>query len=142
MKTIKYRPCFTSEIISHLYSLCRNNICDKSIEALAVLAPFKAKIENNGISPAYTINKKESLVDSLGIENDEEYALLAPNEKRKKAYAKWSLNPDSCNSFELVLVRDYRYFNQLMSPEEVEQYDADTNAMLVRTGLLQPGDIN
>lgn len=135
MKTAKYRPCFTSEQISHIIVLCKKELSDSSLSVISVLAPFKAKIENSCIAPAYSLRKKESLVNSLGIENDGGYSCLTPDERRAHAFEKWSQDPNACNVGELELVRDYRFFNDLLSPGELEQYDAATNAILARNGL-------
>ncbi len=136
MRTEKFRPCLTSEQITHILSLCKKELSDRSLSVISVLVPFKAKIENNCISWSYSEGEKKSLIDSLGLGNNEFKSSLSPNEKRKRAYDKWFQNPDSCNVDELEFVRDYRYINGMMNPEEILQYEADSNEMLLKSGLL------
>ena len=125
MKTAKYRPCFSEAHISHILSLCKQELSDKSLSVISVLAPFKAKIDNNCISPAYAMKERESLYGSLGIEGSEECSGLTPAEKRKRAFDKWNENPDSCNVSELELVQTYRMDNDLLSTEERERINAE-----------------
>lgn len=123
MRIAKYRPCFTSEQISHILALCKRDLSDASLSVISVLAPFNTKIENKCIAPAYSMQEEKSLYASLGI--NDEYFGLTPPEKQKRAFEKWSLNPDSCNVEELELVQSYRMLNDLMSSEEVERVNVE-----------------
>lgn len=123
MKTLKYRPVLTSNQISHLISLCKKDLSNDSLSVIAVLAPFKTKIENHGIMPAYVIQNKPSLLESLGFENDNNFSNLSREESTQKAYDRWLQNPDSCNVDELTMVQEHRYLNELMTSEESQDFE-------------------
>lgn len=121
MTTQKYRPCLTPSQISHVLSLCKKELSDVSMSVISVLAPFKAKIENNGIAPAYVTesNKLRTGFTQLG----ELEELLTPHQLRRKAFEKWTENPDACSVDELELVQTYRFENDLMGEEEAAEFE-------------------
>jgi len=125
MKIAKYRPVLTSSQITHIVSLCIKSMSDESLSVVAVLAPFKAKIEFNKLSPAYVMQEKKTLTESLGFENDPNNIGLSGGEIRDKAYDKWMRDPESCNAEELGLAREERYYRNEMTLEERAAFNAD-----------------
>src|SRR5450830_254989 len=128
MKAEKYRPCLTSAQISHIISLCKRDLSADSIGTICVLAPFQTKVENKSISPAYVMQGKQSLLNSLGYGNAEAHSSLTHPQRRQLAFDKWSRNPDSCNTDELELVQTYRMENNLMSQEEKNRMNEESMA--------------
>ncbi len=126
MRVEKYRPCLTGDQISHILALCKKDLSQQSLLVISVLAPFQAKIDFSGVAPAYSANARRSLEDSLGMNNTGDSS--TPIERRKIAYEKWCQNPDSCSMDELERANTYRRDNNLMTPEEEAQFDAETEA--------------
>lgn len=123
MKAQKYRPCLTSIHISHILSLCKRDLTEASISIISVLAPFMAKIENSGVAPAYSMKQKTLGNVFSSLDEMADYSCLSAEEIRKKAFEKWSENPDSCSLDELEMVQTYRLENDLMSTEEAKEYE-------------------
>ena len=122
MQILKYRPVLTSTQIAHVITLCKKDLSGESLLVISTLAPFMAKIENNGITPAYKIQEKISLEYSLGIEERKE-ALLIYDAELKLVYEKWVNNVNDCNAIELEKVKEYRCQEGMMSEEEYLQYN-------------------
>lgn len=136
----KYRPVLSAPLIHHITALAKKDMLasdslslNRSAELIALLSPFIAKIENAGITAAYTTKPtKPSLEESLGIEvgtvaRTPQYTLDGVTYQSKEAYweacyikaqelgaegaAKLSLG-------EIQAVQEHKYLNSLMSPEE------------------------
>jgi hypothetical protein len=120
MKAAKFRPCLTSEQIAYIISLCKRDLTREAMSVICVLAPFQTKIENKSVSPSYITKEKKSIYSALGFEGNGSSDIPLV-EQCKRAYEKWSKNPDSCNADDLDLVLSYRISNGLMSPEELQE---------------------
>lgn len=135
--TAKYRPVLTAAQILHIIQLAKleEPISMCSISLVAVLAPFAAKIDNAGIIPAYTVSPTLSTTDkklaSLGAEVSEDIEamhLISKEERWAKAYAKRMLSPTECSLVEIADAKSHAYLNDLMSAEELVDYEAATVA--------------
>ena len=122
MQILKYRPVLTSTQIAHVITLCKKDLSGESLSVISTLAPFMAKIENNGITPAYKTEAKSSLFELLEYQ---ENGLINYDAMRFKIYQKWIDNPESCNAEELEKVLEYKYGNELMTPEELKDYQTN-----------------
>jgi hypothetical protein len=71
------------------------------------------------------MQEKQTLMESLGFENDPNYIGLSPPEQKEKAYDKWLLDPNFCNADELTKAREHRYVNYLMTPQEEAKFEED-----------------
>lgn len=129
----KYRPVLTSIQISHIINLAKTDIMreepvdvDFSISLLSVLAPFEAKVQNEGVVAAY-INKptsSEKLLDSLG-EGAKELLFNGRTKEEywEECYNKYILTPDACSLQELHGAREHMYLNSLMTPQQVTEFE-------------------
>ena len=126
MQILKYRPVLTSTQIAHVITLCKKDLSGESLSVISTLAPFMAKILNNGIRPSYKTETKNSLLESLEYQ---ENGRIDYDAMRFKVYQKWIDNPDSCNGAELEQVQDYKFGNGLMTPEELRDYETKFNEL-------------
>ncbi len=148
----KYRPSLTGAQIDHILELAKAdfsssaNLAGQSYAVIAVLAPFKAKIDNSGIAEAYSINPpKPSIEESLGM-------IPAINLKSTKeelwalAYAKYSLSPATCTLAEIEAAHEHMYLNDLMTPEQLAKFEAGNTEEILLAPLeeapLDEGDIS
>lgn len=115
-KALKYRPVLTAAQITHILSLAKleSPMTDTSISVIATLSPFLAKIENAGITPAYSTqaatSKDLDLGGSYQHESKEAYW--------EHCYTKTKANPTSCSLEEIEAANEHRYIKDLMSVEE------------------------
>lgn len=119
----KYRPSLTADQIRHLINLARSEspLSNLSIEILGVLSPFLAKIENAGIEPAYTTSSKPSIEEKLGMI---ETSSIPKEEYWAECYSKWEkYGPTACTVQELKAVQEYKYLHNLMSAEEIIEFE-------------------
>ena len=125
----KYRPVLSSSAIAHIVALAKTEspISSASVEVIATLAPFLAKIENSGITAAYTSNPKKSLEESLGLTSplDVPHSTNSKEERWEWAYAKYALNPTECSLSEIQAAREHMYLNDLMTEEEALDFEAE-----------------
>ncbi len=119
----KFRPYLTAQQLHYFLDLCKN---DNRAETSAIrnstikyLKLYIAKYELGGLTPAYnqSATPRTSIADRLGLD------LSDPAQRKEAAYATWSANPALCSSEEIKLATLYRYENNLMSPEEEEEFE-------------------
>lgn len=130
-KQPKFRPSLTAAQIEHILSLCKKEspLSDSSISCISVLAPFKAKIDNEGISAAYVTTREPKevreaalLTELTGVEVQD--PTNVPKEVIwEAAYNKYVASPESCTLEEIKNAQEYRYVHDLMSPEEIERFE-------------------
>lgn len=132
----KYRPVLTASQILHLLSLCKSNLNQSSLECIAVLAPFEFKIRNGLISPAYTPQPIPTLAQSMGFDDPPTESIPSIRKSTthiESLYEMWRTTPSTLSLEQLKEVQAYRYKNNLMSPEQEQEYET---ALL---GVSQPG---
>lgn len=131
--TPKYRPVLTAKQILHIIQLAKleEPISMCSISLISVLAPFAAKIDNAAITPAYITTPALSMTDknlaALGSEVSAEIEamhLISKEERWAKAYAKHMLDPVDCSLVEIADAKSHAYLNDLMSADELADYEA------------------
>jgi hypothetical protein len=122
----KYRPSLPAKAIQHILALAKaeDPMSVESMQVIAILAPFEAKIANNCITPAYQTKGKPSVEESLGmIENTEtrsKEAIYADS------YYKWKEDPTNCSLLEIEQAQEHRYLNDMMDPTEERVYEANS----------------
>ena len=124
--TKKYRPVLSACMIDHIVSLAKTEspISSESITLLGILAPFQAKIQNEGITPAYVTVPTKSLEESLGLEVPVTHPLgMAKEAYWESCYNSYKLNPASCSLQEIQAAREHMYLEGLMSEEEVVEFE-------------------
>lgn len=128
----KYRPSLSAETIAHLVTLVKADLTSfspinkaESTQAIAVLAPFMAKIENAGIVPAYTVsNTRPTLAASLGMIS--ETSLASPEDKEvywEQCYNKYVSDKMSCSYAEIQAAYEHMYLNDLLTPEQAALFE-------------------
>lgn len=120
--TPKYRPVLTGSQILHLLSLCKKELSDESLSCISILAPFEFKLRNGSISPAYSASPRLALADSLGF-SEPSVALSKDHISPAWLYEEWRTNPGGLNLDQLRVVKQYRYENDLMTPDEEQSYE-------------------
>jgi hypothetical protein len=133
----KYRPVLTLEQMKHIISLAKATPNEDSISVISTLYPYIAKAEMQAIVPAYTIKEKPTLETKLGFSHEEITAITGNHnhiseamDKEvywKLAYEKWLANPDSCTTDELLAANEHRYLHDLMTPEEMVEFEKSMN---------------
>ena len=124
---LKFRPVLTAQQIEHVLTMCRSEtpLSQESIELVATLSPYYAKIQNAGVIPAYSVTDARKVENKLGIETGSN-GRIDWVQVRKQAYEKYVQNPNLCSMDELKYAHQYRFDNGLMSTEESEKYVADS----------------
>lgn len=73
--TAKYRPSLSAEHIRHILLLAKTEqpaISQASMQVIAVLSPFLAKIENEALAVSHTASYKPSMLELLGEDSKEQ----------------------------------------------------------------------
>lgn len=112
----KYRPVLTHEQINHLISLCKADMSPQSVRCISVLSPYEYKIQNLAVTPSHTLTRK-SIEEQTGLHSK-------PNDYDiNHLLGVWKADPSKLSTIELMRVYDYRYMNDLMTPEEEKEYE-------------------
>ena len=125
-KQTKYRPVLPAKLIKHALKLAKleQPISQESIELIGILAPFEAKIAAQAITPAYTTSSQESLLSSLGGEEETQRAQSLSKEAYWAAcYDKYTKHREECSLEEIQAAREHMYLHDLMSAEELEAFE-------------------
>lgn len=141
MKEPKYRPSLTAREIEHIVELAKTEspISSLSLAVLVKLTPFLAKIEIGSINPAHipstkpAVNSLESLgaaMPELGEAAGKLMSLTIDNFSSKQdlweaCYNKSVSNPATCSVTELECAREHRYLNDMMSEQEVIDFERE-----------------
>jgi hypothetical protein len=107
-----------------------------SIELIGILAPFQAKIQNAGITAAYVHTPKESIEQSLGMLNTADYTsytqqkagmsmspAMTKEEWWEACYVHYIKAPEYCTLQQIQAAREHMYLNDLMSDEEIREFE-------------------
>lgn len=123
----KYRPVLTAQQILHLLNRCKleQPLSELGVMCISTLSVFKTKIENAGIQPAYIQQPdKPSTMEQLGAEFPSTNDVPIPKEQAWfAAYEKYKKDPESCSLREILDAREHMYLNDLMTPEEVIEFE-------------------
>ena len=130
----KFRPVLSPSQIHTILRICKERVpmSEEVMEVIAVLSPFYAKVQNEGIKAAYEIGEGrgrfESIEKKLGMSVGVGINPLNPTEKnwdliRKLAYDKYVSNPTDCTILEIEYSNQYMYDNGLMSESEEREYE-------------------
>lgn len=129
----KYRPSLSIPQLNTIIELAKNQspMAPDTAEVLGVLIPYVAKINLAAVSPSYTMQAKKTpldLLDELGGLEGSDYnqasntAISKPH-YWKECYDKYKNDPEPCTFPELEAVNEHRYLNNLMTPEEVTEFE-------------------
>lgn len=122
MKEQKFRPSLTLPQIKYLISALTTATPHHRFQALhdstlAILRTLDFKASEGITTPAYTAAPRETTEEKLGLQD--------PAEIKRAAYEKFLQHPELCSAKELRLAATHRYENDLMSPEEEEEFEND-----------------
>lgn len=116
---LKFRPSLTAGQIEHIIHILstagENSPLNQS--TLRALRMFSLKAQHGIVSPSHLALGRESLESSLGFTQD------APVTTVELLYRVWQTHPTTLTPAQLQQVQSYRYQNNLMSPEEEQDYD-------------------
>lgn len=118
---IKFRPSLTAGQIEHIIHILstagENSPLNQS--CLKSLRMFSLKAQHGIVSPSHLALGRESLEASLGFSQD----APAKTTTVELLYQVWQTHPTTLTPAQLHQVQSYRYQNNLMSPEEEQEYD-------------------
>lgn len=143
--TKKYRPSLTMTQITTLIELCKNQqpMSPNIMDVLSVLAPYYTKIQLGTVQPNHTVSNKPKtpadLLTELGCNDSTGESYISTNMSKahywEQCYNKLLTNgPDLLTAEELAGAQEHRYLNNLMTPEEVAEFDAGV--------IIPPNNIN
>lgn len=116
----KYRPYFTAPELLEIIASLKENPTPNRLAISRYLESFNLKITHGVISASHTL--EPSIEQKLGFAP----APAAPEENRteQELFYIWKNDPTLLTPPELARVLDYRYRNDLMTPEEEKAYES------------------
>jgi len=91
---------------------------------------LRTKIANNALSPAYIVRKHAdpaiAILEDLGADEAELDSLTGDETKEQRwerCYKKFNADPVSCTTSEILAAMEYKYLNDLMTPEEEANFE-------------------
>lgn len=130
----KYRPVLTAEQITYLLALCKESpvLSSTCISCIHTLSVYQTKIDNLGITPAYTTSPRKSLVEKLGESSD--LTLRSKEDVWATSYERYVADPASCSLATIQDAREHMYLHELMTPEEVVSFEQELAKLFNREG--------
>ena len=151
MVTKKYRPSLTKTQIEQIIALCKVDGSTHSLDVLRALAPFYAKIQHSAIKEAHTVQPKQSVYELLGMDTPQ--ATVTSTQETNTAseikeatadtidindyvtnadywlacYTKYEADKVSCTVQEIEAAKEHMYLNDLMTPEQEEEWEIQHN---------------
>lgn len=116
----KFRPYFTAAELLEIISALKSAPNPRRLTLCQYLESFLLKINHGIITPAHTA--APSLESKLGFSPDTPVP-ADHNLTGEAAYNKWLTNPLHATPKEIAEAMDWRYRNNLMSPEEERNYE-------------------
>jgi hypothetical protein len=116
----KFRPYFTADELTEIIVCLKSSPSTRRIQLAQYLEGFLIKINHGVISPAHTT--RPSIEQKLGFTPIPASHHLTG----EAAYEKWLINPLSATPKEIQEAQDWRYRNDLMSPDEEREYESRT----------------
>lgn len=116
MSNQKYRPYFTAAEILELIAALKQSPTPRRLQLIRYLETFKIKIDAGVITAAHTL--EPTIEQKLGLES-----MPPPQITEEAAYQKQLISPTKCTPHEIAAAMEYRYLNNLMSPEESRAYE-------------------
>lgn len=115
----KYRPYFTAEELVEICACLKSNPTPKRMALVKYLERFLLDIQHSIRAPAYTETPRPTIGQKLGFD----VIPVEPKISGEAAYQKQLINPLRCTPHEIEAAMEYRYLNDLMSPEEEKRYE-------------------
>lgn len=131
----KFRPYFTAEELSHIISLVQS-APDSEINrrVFSYLQTFAIKINHSIVKPAIELEgtKKDRIVNLILDETTPLKEIYDKKSRAQNLYVLWAAQKNNKSiaaaayvftPTDLTLIHQYRYENDLMTPEESDQYE-------------------
>ena len=131
-----YRATVTASMVAKILYLAKTEspLTEESIQLVAKFAPLQAKIDNAGLAVAYTVTPPMSKLESLGGTESSDhltssYTLAGHDYIIKELYWEacyklYTESPELCNMTTISSAREHMYLNDLMSDEEIAEFEA------------------
>jgi len=113
----KYRPVLTASQIAHILYLCMEDRSSEAVRIIGALAPFKAKIDCQGVKAAYTTTPKKSLLEELEGETPEN------DGKTGAMYEAWKCGEYVPTLEEIQQIQEWRYSNDMLIREDEKKFE-------------------
>lgn len=113
----KYRPYFTAPELSEIIASLKENPTPNRLAISRYLESFNLKITHGVISASHTL--EPSIEQKLGFSESPKDEMT-----EEQLYRIWQATPTLLNPSEIAKVLDYRYRNNLMTPEEEKAYES------------------
>ncbi len=133
----KYRPVLTAEQITYLLALCKEAtiLSSTCISCIHTLSVYQTKIDNLGITPAYTTSPRKSLLESLGTEPlYDGFGDRTKEEVWEDSYQLYIADVASCTLATIQKAKEHMYLNDLMTPEEMLVFEQELAKLSNREG--------
>jgi hypothetical protein len=117
----KFRPYFTAAELQEIITCLKSHPTPRRLTICQYLEGFVLKINHGIVSPAHTNNP--SLEQKLGMVDPNQPIPVSHSLTGEAAYNKWLLSPVSATPKEIAEAMDWRYLNDLMSPDEEAEYE-------------------
>lgn len=121
--TKQYRPYFTLPELKEIILCLKSHPSPQRMCLVQKLESFCLKINHGIISPQYEPSPKKTILERLELD-DSKPLPISTEITGEAAYQKHLIDPFHCTPKEIEAAMEYRYTNDLMSPEEEEQYES------------------
>lgn len=124
-----YRVVVTPSELNQIIASLKSTGDLESLETVKEFVKLEYLIANDLIKPAYFKEIKEKISsESLGLDSQSLPVVhsVKQTEDPAKLYAEWQIEPSSLSIKQLIRVKDYRYSEGLMSPEELKVHEDET----------------
>ena len=133
-KIPKYRPSLPPILIEKVLELAKKEtpLSSESIQLISILAPFQAKIESNGLTPAHTSAPKLTLKQSIGLDpTPSEWVLDGREYATKEDYwlACYTIHIKDVTRLslqEIQAAREYMYLHYLLTDSVLKEFEQET----------------
>jgi len=119
----KYRPYLSSSELSEIIRCVKISSHNKVL--ISYLESFSLKINHGVISPQ--ISTLPSISESLGLDSPSNEFLVSEPRSKLGCFLRWKIQPHLLTPDELSKAHLYRYENDLMTPEEETEYEANNS---------------
>jgi hypothetical protein len=117
----KFRPYFTAAELLEIIAALKSAPNPRRLTLCQYLESFLLKINHGIISPAHTL--EPSLETKLGFPDPSTPIPISHSLTGEAAHQKWLVSPVSATPKEIAEAMNWRYLNDLMSPDEEAEYE-------------------
>jgi len=125
----KYRPSLSPLLIEKILELAKKELplSAESIQLISILAPFQAKIQNDGLIPAYSSAPKLTVEESIGmVESAHSRPYQSKEEFWLSCYNLYIEHPEKCTLIEIQAAREHMYLHELMTDTEMKEFEQES----------------